>query len=71
MSPGASWTPFEITEEGYEALVSALVSLDLEKLRRRGAIRFVPDRVIIDESLHNERTHISWVKGVSDKYRRK
>ena len=71
MSPGTSWTSFAIAEEKYEALVSALVSLDLKKLRRRGTIRFVPDRIIIDESLHNERTHISWVKRVSDNYRKK
>ena len=70
MSPGTSWTPFKITEEEYEALVSTLLLVDLKKLRRRSTIRFVPDKIIIDDSLHNERTHLSWVKRVSDRYRK-
>ena len=70
MGPGTSWTPFEITEEEYEALVSTLLLVDLKKLRRRSTIRFVPDKIIIDDSLHNERTHLSWVKRVSDRYRK-
>jgi hypothetical protein len=71
MSPGASWSPFAITEEAYELLVSALVSSDLKELRRRDAVRFITEEILIDETLHTERTLVSWVKRVSDNYGRK
>ena len=68
MSPGAVWDPFEVTPEEYQELLVHLSHADLEELRRQHRARFVPDRVIVDETLHESPTHLDWIRNVHRKY---
>ena len=69
MSPGAGWEPFQVTQEEYDALVTELRRADLRKLRREDRARFVPDTIIVDETLHGASSHVDWIRKVSQKYR--
>jgi hypothetical protein len=68
MSPGTGWKPFQITAQGYEELVPQLRRLDLEKFRHEHRARFVPDRIVVDETLHGSGTHLDWIKKAHQKY---
>ncbi|NIM51376.1 MAG: hypothetical protein GTO22_19355 [Gemmatimonadales bacterium] len=69
MSPGAGWEPFEIDHQEYVELVSALQELDLAEVARADRARFVPQRLFLDASLDDSKTHLEWVRRVAQKYR--
>lgn len=69
MSPGTSWEPFEISKEEYNELVSELLALDLEVLKKEDRIRFIPGKIMVDESLHDSPNFFLWLQRVKKKYK--
>jgi hypothetical protein len=69
MSPGTSWKPFEISKEEYNELVAELLALDLDALKKEDRIRFIPEKIIADESLHDSPVFFLWLQRVKKKYK--
>ena len=68
MSPGTGWEPFQITVQEYEELLGHLCRMDLAQVRRQDRARFVPDSIIVDETLGECLTHFEWLRQVRQKY---
>jgi hypothetical protein len=67
MSPGTSWKPFSISEDEYQELVEALLSLDITEAKRNHP-HMSFENVTVDETLHHCATRLEWLKAVSTKY---
>lgn len=68
MSPSAKWEAFQVSEVEYAELVSLLIGTDIEALRQEDGPRYVPQRMIVDESLTDSSCHLDWIRRRADKY---
>ena len=67
MSPGARWSPFQLTESEYQDLLVALPKAHAEV--DAAAARFVPEQIRIDPSLAHHTDLQEWARAVAAKYR--
>jgi hypothetical protein len=67
MSPGATWGPFEITEEDYRDLVREIRQVAPESLGENA--RYTRVKFEFDESFDHIRDWESWLFAVCDKHR--
>ena len=68
MSPGTGWEPFQVTTQEYEELLEHLRGMDLDQVQDQDRARFVPDRILLDETLWDCTTHHEWLRQVHQKY---
>jgi hypothetical protein len=67
MSPGASWEPFTVSEEEYNALVEAVGNTPVSELRPYA--RYADLQMKFDHEFDSIRDRMEWVKAACDKHR--
>ena len=67
MSPGATWTPFQVSEIEYQKLVSTIEKLDPSTLRHNA--RFTWVKFEFDSAFDNIQDRVMWMKVVCEKHR--
>ena len=67
MSPGAIWQPFEISEDEYEDLKQAVLSVDPADLG--DAARYADIQFEVDSEFDPIRDRIEWMVATCDKHR--
>ena len=67
MSPGASWEPFELTEEEYSELWSEIDKTDVSSLSDKA--RYAEVKFIRDPEFDNITDRFEWMEKVCEKHR--
>lgn len=67
MSPGAIWTPFEITEEEYEELTNEIGSTKPEELKHLA--RYCNIQFEFDPDFNSVKDRFKWMEAVCEKHR--
>ena len=67
MSPGATWNPFEISEEEYNKLVEDVFSTDLEEIAPFA--RYAEVKFKIDNSFDHIKDMFDWISATCEKHR--
>ena len=68
MGPGTTWRKFEIDDAEYEELVSALLSFDVSKAKKKHPYLYA-NHIVRDEELENCVDYLSWLRAVSEKHK--
>ena len=67
MSPGASWEPFSISKEEYDALVEAIKATPISEIKPYARYSWLP--FIFDEEFDHILDRYKWMKAVCEKHR--
>ena len=67
MSPGATWKPFTISQQEYEALTAALMSTSLSEIQPHA--RYAHVAMKLDPVFDHIRDRFAWMKAVCIKHR--
>ena len=67
MSPGASWEPFEISNEEYAEILPKVLNPDQDMLRRFA--RYPERKFEIDPAFDHHTDYFAWYAAVCDKHR--
>ena len=68
MSPGASWEPFELTEDEYWEIVERWDQMDIEKEREEDHFRYNPKMFVKDDEIMNIPEHTNYLRLSRKKY---
>jgi len=68
MSPGASWEPFELTEDDYWEVVERWDQMDIAKEREDDHFRYNPKNFVQDFEIMNISKHLAYLKRSREKY---
>jgi hypothetical protein len=66
MSPGASWQPFELTEDGYNSVLPLVLKPDHARLRT--LVRYPLDEVTLDPEFDGCKDLPGWLGALRGKY---
>ncbi len=67
MSPGATWKPFTISKEEYEALLTALKTTPLSEIKPHA--RYAEVTLKCDPEFDDIQDRITWIRAVCSKHR--
>jgi hypothetical protein len=67
MGPGATWSPFELSQQEYNDIISSLPTVDIAAIRATS--RFAHFRFEVDPSFDHITDYRSWMLAVCEKHR--